>query len=120
MPENVIESAIEMPTFSEIVKRRKGKNTRSKFGQKPNHQHAQLRETIGEHVADQKNRGKGTVSDLCDFCLKSIRVKRNFLGFRTRGWKFACFKCWNDKGFEFGKCKVFIETRTNKVNIFEV
>lgn len=35
-----------------------------------------------------------TIGDLCDFCLKDIRVMRRFIGHRNRGFKFSCNECY--------------------------
>lgn len=54
-----------------------------------------------------------TIGDLCDFCLKNIRVKRVAMGLRLKGWKFACFRCYNKMSSEEKK-HIWCESKVNK------
>jgi len=57
--------------------------------------------TIAEYCAIKRNNDKTTVDrharkligDLCDFCLKNIKVRRVFMPLRLRGYKFTCREC---------------------------
>lgn len=69
---------------------------------KPNHIPANYI-TIGQRVKELSENPKlrvdlktyrKTIGDLCDFCLKDIRVSRNFMFLRKKGWKFSCRKCY--------------------------
>ena len=50
-----------------------------------------------------------TIGDLCDFCLRNIRVKRDFMRLRQHGWKFACLSCKKEKKLEAKRDKVIFE-----------
>ena len=60
-----------------------------------------LGDRVDSIIASGKYRKSGelktTVSDLCDTCLKIIRVHRWFLTLRTKGWKFICYNCVKEK-----------------------
>jgi len=56
--------------------------------------------TLGQRVermsqelrADWKTKRR-MITDLCDFCLKTVYMKRSQIGMRARGKKFMCEKC---------------------------
>lgn len=60
-----------------------------------------LGQRVDEIVSSGKYRKNGmlktTVSDLCDTCLKIIRVHRWFLKLRLGGWRFICYNCVKEK-----------------------
>jgi len=72
--------------------------------------------TIGDRISDKSNthilnqtRYKKTVVDVCDICFKYVTIRRVFLSFRIRGWKFAHSGCYREKfGDEHPKDNKFI------------
>jgi hypothetical protein len=93
--------------------------------------------SVKERVVDLVGRGsrrssgklRSVVTDLCDFCLKIIHIRRRFLSLRIRGWKFICRDCLKDRGIDLnGKVcnryikqeKLFIEYIVPKQNQYEV
>ncbi len=66
---------------------------------------------------DFKSRRK-TIGDLCDFCIKEIRVSRNGLAMRKYGWRLCCENCRDKNKFDLKKDKIWIEFRFPKKAIF--
>lgn len=66
----------------------------------PSKQHT-IGQRVQEKVVSEKFRVNGkrrtVISDLCDFCLKFIKVHRHFMSLRLKGYKFICYKCTREK-----------------------
>ena len=46
------------------------------------------------------------IIDVCDFCKKEIPMRRSSMRFLKKRFKFACWKCYKNKGFKFKVDKV--------------
>ena len=88
---------------------------RARGGHRPNAIPAKAFSKIGHAYSQQHNYRKDgkwrtTTTDLCDFCLRQIVVKKNILSMRLRGWRLSCGYCWlkNHKGESPKDLKIWI------------
>ena len=80
-------------------------------------------DTYGEKVdiITKKYRTSGhfrtTAIDLCDTCLKEIRIYKKGLYLRKKGWRNICFNCWFEKGKpDCKENKLLLEFKFKKQN----
>lgn len=78
--------------------------------------HIPNEERMAENPEMRKNRRERRmlIGELCDFCLKDIRIKRSFMGLKLRGWRHSCIDCVQKNEFKLKRDKIILEFLPSK------